>query len=235
MQTQDKFMKIIITTISLLIAAIIPVAAQFQPKATGELIEHSHYSLDYNEEHEQPNWVYYRLTPEMASGAVKRTNSFKEDKSVSTGSAQLSDYVKSGYDRGHLCPAGDMGFSKESMQESFFMSNMSPQSPSFNRGIWRMCEIYVRELDCDTLYVVTGGVFKDCDIPIGTNEVTVPGYYYKVAYHPAGEKMWAFVIPNKRAEKELNEYRTSVDYVEELIGIDLFYQLDNELEARLER
>ncbi|MFI3306377.1 MAG: DNA/RNA non-specific endonuclease [Rikenellaceae bacterium] len=215
--------------------SITPAAAQYQPKVQGELVEHSYYALDYNERHEQANWVYYRLTPGMSSGDTKRTNNFKEDLCVSSGSAKLSDYVGSGYDRGHLCPAGDMNFSKEAMKESFMMSNMSPQLPSFNRGIWRMCEIYVRELGCDTLYVVTGGVFRDCDKPIGESAVTVPGYYYKVAYHPGGERMWAFVIPNKGSSKSVEEFQTSVDHVEDITGIDFYHQLEDELEARLER
>jgi endonuclease G len=69
-----------------------------------------------------------------------RTNDFREDYKVTTGSASLSDFKGSGYDRGHLAPAGDMKWSSTAMSESFYMSNMSPQKPGFNRGIWKKLE-----------------------------------------------------------------------------------------------
>ncbi len=207
---------------------------EYQPQVKGELIEHICYSLDYNEEHEQANWVYYTLTPEDLSDGEERTNSFRPDAKVSTGSAALADYTKSGYDRGHLAPAGDMTRSQEAMRESFYLSNMSPQNPSFNRGIWRSCESFVRDLATDSLYVVTGPIFRDIIGAIGQNQVTVPGYYFKVAYSPSKGRMWAFVIPNKKGESSLEEYATSVDEVEDLIGFDLFYQLPDEIEIELE-
>ena len=117
---------------------------EYLPKPEGEIIRHKYYTLSYNEDHEQANWVHYRLNPTFLNGTTPRINSFKVDPNVSTKSAELSDYKGSGYDRGHLAPAGDMKYSKESMIESFFMSNMSPQNPSFNRGIWRKLEEAIR-------------------------------------------------------------------------------------------
>ncbi len=220
---------------SLLIFSCLVCYGQYEPKSIAERVEHSHYSLDYNEEHEQANWVYYTLTPEDAADGEERSNSFKADPKVSTGSASLADYTKSGYDRGHLAPAGDMTRSVAAMRESFYMSNMSPQNPSFNRGIWRSCESFVRALATDSLYVITGPIFENIVGTIGANKVTIPGSYYKVAYSPSQSKMWAFVIPNQKGERELEEYITSVDEVERLIGFDLFYQLPDSLEFELER
>ena len=98
------------------------------------------------EEHEQPAWVIYRLTKQQAlTKAAKRDDNFKEDPSVPTGSATLADYRRSGYDRGHLAPAADMAYSRQTMEDSFFMSNMSPQRPAFNRGIWKDLEAQVRD------------------------------------------------------------------------------------------
>lgn len=227
-------MKIFNTTALLTLFCLV-CYGQYEPKTIAERVAHTHYSLDYNEEHEQPNWVYYTLTAEDVADGEERSNSFKIDPKVSTGSATLADYTKSGYDRGHLAPAGDMTRSAEAMRESFYMSNMSPQNSSFNRGIWRSCESFVRALATDSLYVITGPIFEDIIGTIGENEVTIPGSYYKVAYSPSRAKMWAFVIPNKKGEKELEEYLTSVDIVEELIGFDLFYQLPDSLEFELER
>ena len=81
---------------------------------------------------------------------------------VASGSAKPSDYVKSGYDRGHLCPAGDMTQSVEAMSETFYMSNMSPQVPGFNRGIWKSLEEQVRKWGKEEqIHVVTGPVFEN--------------------------------------------------------------------------
>ena len=103
------------------------------------------FDLGYNEKYEQASWVAYVLTrEEVESGMINRTDNFRVDTSISTGSANLADYRGSGYDRGHLAPAGDMKWNATAMSESFLMSNMSPQTPSFNRGIWRSLESRVR-------------------------------------------------------------------------------------------
>jgi len=208
--------------------------AQSDPRVVGELVKHSHYQLDYNESHEQPNWVYYVLTQDGVEGSAERKNNFKRDPKVATGSAEINDYKASGYDRGHLCPAADMRNSQVAMNESFYMSNMSPQHPSFNRGIWKKCETLIRGSVVDTLYVVTGPVFRDNRGVIGVNKVTIPGYYYKVTYDKRKSKMVAYVIPNEKTDKSLNSFITTVDNVESLIGIDLFYQLPDNIENKLE-
>ena len=207
---------------------------QYAPKANGELVKHSHYQLDYNESHEQPNWVYYTLTRDGVDGSAERKNNFRSDVKVTSGSATTSDYKASGYDRGHLCPAADMRNSQIAMNESFYMSNMSPQHPSFNRGIWKQCEEVVRKGLVDTLYIVTGPIFSDNKGAIGANKVTIPGSYYKVVYDKRNSKMVAYVIPNQKTDLPLDHFLTTVDSVEILIGVDLFYQLPDLLENKLE-
>ena len=113
--------------------------------SNGETEHQTGYSLEHNEKTEQSFWVAYELTKEEVSGTVKRKDAFRSDPTISTGSAVLSDYKGSGYDRGHLAPAADMKWSKKVMSESFYMSNMSPQDPSFNRGIWKKLEEKVRD------------------------------------------------------------------------------------------
>ena len=101
-----------------------------------QIISHTSYTLSYNETHEQANWVKYMITKvELESKVAKRKNNFKEDTSIITGSAQLIDYKGSGYDRGHLKASADESCNQTQMDETFLMSNMSPQNPSFNRGI----------------------------------------------------------------------------------------------------
>src|SRR5699024_5936330 len=114
-------------------------------KHADSIITHVGYHLRYHETHEQAQWVAYELTASEADGPAGRTNDFREDPSISTGSATLSDYRYSGYDRGHLIPAGDGRWSQAAMSATFLLSNMSPQDPSFNRGDWRTLESKVRE------------------------------------------------------------------------------------------
>ncbi|MCK5908001.1 MAG: DNA/RNA non-specific endonuclease, partial [Flavobacteriales bacterium] len=91
---------------------------------TNQVVHHTYYCLSYSEKDEQSEWVAYKITSRNIDGNVKRKNNFKADKKVTTESAQLSDYKGSGFDRGHLAPAGSMKINKTSMSESFFMSNM---------------------------------------------------------------------------------------------------------------
>lgn len=208
------------------------------PISTGQLIKHTYYSLSYSEENKQANWVFYRLTPSFINSAVERTDDFRSDPAVSKGAATLNDYKGSGYDRGHLCPAADMKLNSVSISESFYLSNMSPQEASFNRGIWSSLESLVRTwcLAEDTIYVATGPFFKDNRGHIGSNRVTVPGYYYKAVLDVTSEiKMIALVLPNAKSTAPLESYVISVDSLEALTGIDFFPGLPDSIENLLEK
>jgi endonuclease G len=148
----------------------------------------------------------------------------------------LADYKGSGYDRGHLCPAADMKLNEVSISETFFLSNMSPQDPSFNRGIWAKLESLVRDwcLIHDTLYIATGPVFKDNLGAIGADSVTIPGYFYKAIIDGSKMKTIAFVLPNAKSSNELSSFVITVDSLETLTGIDFFAGLPDQLEKDLE-
>lgn len=210
----------------------------YLPSVQGELVKHTYYFLDYNETYEQAYWVCYSLTQNHILGNAKRRDHFKEDVSVSSGSAQLTDYKKSGYDRGHLCPAADMKLNQQAMNETFYLSNMSPQHPSFNRGKWKELEEQVRDwvLVDDSLWVVTGPIFMDSALTIGNNHVGIPSHYFKVLYDFTGDqKMLAFVMPNQKLSGKLASYIVPTDSVETLTGIDFFPVLNDSLEHRLEQ
>jgi endonuclease G len=202
------------------------------------LISHAGYTLLYNEKYEQANWVAYELTSAETNSIYNRTNQFLVDPKISTGSAQNSDYAGSGYDRGHLAPAGDMGWSAQSMIESFYYSNMSPQVPSFNRGIWKNAESFTREaaIANHAIYVVTGPVFTSNMTTIGSNKVAVPHAYYKVIldYFEPELKAIAFVIPNEASQLPLQHFAVSINEVEQMTGLDFFPLLKDTLEAKLE-
>lgn len=212
-------------------------AQSYEPLSKGHKINHTYYTLSYNEDFEQAEWVYYTLTPDMLEGNTERTNDFREDSKVYTHSASLDDYRGSGYDKGHLCPAADMKMNHVSMSESFFLSNMSPQLPSFNRGVWKELEMQFRfwAKSSKLVHIVTGPVFLDNKGAIGSNKVIVPGYYYKIMYIPSNNQMIGFLLPNKSSyNNELTDYVCSVDSIEAITLIDFFPQLDDEIEYNLE-
>jgi len=159
----------------LLLIPFVSFGQDYLPKSNREIINHTYYSLSYSEKHEQAEWVYYKLTPQMINGNIERTDDFRSDPYVRTGSASKSDYYKSGYDRGHLAPAGDMKISQKAMSESFYRSNMSPQTPSFNRGGWKNLESLIRSwvIAEREIHIITGGIFQNKLGRIGTNEVTI--------------------------------------------------------------
>jgi len=204
----------------------------------GELITHSAITLSYNEEHEQAHWVSYKLTSAMLKGNEKRTDKFKEDPKVSTKSASPADYRLSGYDRGHLAPAGDFTYDALAMAESFYMSNMSPQTPSFNRGIWKRLEDQVRywARENEEIYIITGPVITKKEITLGPNKVTVPEYFYKVILdiHPPEYKAIAFLLKNEKSGRPLLDYAITVDSLERFTGLDFFPMLPDTLEKRLQ-
>lgn len=132
-----------------------------------------------------------------------------------------------------------MKMSSGSMSESFYMSNMSPQVPGFNRGIWAKLESYVRTwaFDNESIYVVTGPVLtKDTYPTIGDNEVAVPEFYFKVILDYTGDEIKAigFILPNSKSSTPLQEYAVTVDDVEVFTGIDFYPTLPDTIEESLE-
>jgi endonuclease G len=204
----------------------------------GNAIHHSHYSLAYAEEHELALWVGYQLTANEVGGLYQRSDNFKEDPAVKTGTAQDYDYKGSGYDRGHLAPAADMAFSAQAMRESFYYSNIAPQHPSFNRGIWKKLEALCRAwaVQQDSIYIISGPVLTNCKGTLGVNKVSIPSYYYKIvlSHSAEGYAGIAFIMPNQRTINSLNRYVFSIDSVEALTGLDFFPALADEVENKLE-
>lgn len=209
------------------------------PVAGEQIIEHMGYTLSYNEENEVASWVAYELTRNEVLGTSERADDFREDPMVITGSATLSDYRSSGYDRGHLAPAADFKWSDDAMSDTFYMSNMTPQEPSFNRGIWADLEAVVRTFAYDNgiVYVVTGPVLTDGPYEtIGSNEVSIPKNFYKTIldYSGSERKGIAFVLPNEGSDKSLQSYAMSIDDAERITGLDFYPSLPDEDEERIE-
>lgn len=205
---------------------------------TGEIVNHSYYTLSYNEDYEQAEWVAYILKKEHLTYEDRKRPYFIEDPWVSTKSADWRNYKGSGYDRGHLVPAGDRRFSEQAYNETFYTSNVSPQDREFNAGIWNRLEKKTRQWakKYGVLYVVTGGVLQPGLKEIGSEDVAVPDYFYKiVARKNNGEvKAIAFLMPNKEQSSPIQKFAVSIDRLEQLTGIDFFQRLDEGKEVGLE-
>lgn len=205
------------------------------------IFEREGYAFGYSEIHEQPLWVIYKLTADELNGKrVGRTDDFRADPRVRTRSADPEDYKGTGYDRGHLAPAADMCWDKDVMSESFYMSNMSPQKPECNRGIWVELESQVRDFARreKEVFIVTGPVFYSGK-PVKSigvnNRVSVPHAYYKVVYDLTPPcKMIGFIIPNSGSNKKLQDFAVTVDVVEKETGLTFFPKLSAD-QAALKR
>lgn len=211
----------------------------FLPSSTtGQIVHHEGYSLSYSEPHEQAEWVAYELKKEQLSNTNFERPYFEVDKAVKTGAAHWRNYKNSGYDRGHLCPAGDRSYRKSVYDETFLTSNISPQEHDFNAGIWNTLEQKVRywASKYDGVFVVTGGILENHLKTIGEEQVAVPNQFYKIILdnNKGTIKMIAFLIPHKNSNEPLYKFVVSVDEVEKLTGIDFFPELDDSIENKLE-
>lgn len=201
------------------------------------ITHHTAYSLSYNSRYRQANWVAYQLTKAETNNLFERDDSFKADPLIKNSDNAL-DYKKSGFDRGHLAPAADMGFSELTMKESFYYSNMSPQVPSFNRGIWKKLEDKIRDWaqEYDSLYIVTGPILGDSLKSIGPHKISVPNAYFKVIleYKSNQVKAIAFLMSNEASKEALTKFAVTIDQLESLTSFDFFPLLPDEVEQKLE-
>jgi len=210
----------------------------FPKGATGELVHHTYYSLLYSEAHEQPLWVAYELKKEHLSNNDFKRPYFEIDPLVKTQAANWRNYKKSGYDRGHYCPAGDRRFSKTAYNETFLTSNISPQIHEFNAGIWNNLEQKIRYWvkNDKQLFVITGPIFENTKQSIGSEQVTVPTHFFKAVlkYGKGEPKAIAFIFPHKKGLKNIKKYAVSIDKLEKVLDYDLFAMLEDSLENKLE-
>lgn len=205
---------------------------------TGQVVHHEGYSLSYSETNEQAEWVAYELKKTHLSNSNHKRPYFEIDHAVKTGAAHWRNYKKSGYDRGHLCPAGDRRYTKEAHDETFLTSNISPQEHQFNAGIWNTLEQKTRywASKYNGVFVVTGGVLAGDMKHIGDERVSVPNAFYKIILdNDSGDiKVIAFLMPHQDSNRPLYDFVVSIDDIEKLTGIDFFPELEDQLENRLE-
>jgi len=222
------------------------------PSDDGELVVHNAFALSYSEKHEMASWVAHIILDDVAEGRATRTNDFRVDEAVSTGSSEEADYFLKkkisgdqwdydgyGYDRGHLAPSADFRWNQKALSESYFYSNMTPQHPDFNRGAWAELESYIRDYAIENqvdLYVVTGPILND-ELPKverSVNGMSLPAYHYKVILDLKNSECIGFIMPNEACDKPIESYALSVNEVEEKTGLNFFQGIPDEREEDIE-
>lgn len=214
--------------------------------ANNYLLVNNFMVISYNRSREIPNWVAWRVIKADMSD-LERVDSFRPDDRLPDGWARVkpSDYTKSGYDRGHLCPNADRDGSPESMASTFVMTNMTPQTPDLNRGPWEKLEGYLRTLvrrDSD-VYIYAGVYGEQGKLK---RKVTIPTNDWKIAVAvPAGAnisavnentRVIAVDMPNVRGIKNADWqlYRTTVKDIEQATGLQFFTTLPPNVRNALE-
>ena len=196
------------------------------------------FTVSFNPSQHQPNYVVWELTAEKANGDEPRVSKFRADDNV-LGCATLDDYRNSGFDRGHMAPAGDMKWDKQAMHDSHYLTNICPQDHALNGGRWGSLEAKCREwaLKDSVLIIVCGPVLSDrMPRTIGESQIPVPERFFKVVLAPYAipPRAIGFIMPNRVPEEGLETLAVSVDAVEEITGFDFFKCLPDDIENEIE-
>ena len=196
----------------------------------------SSFAVGYSPVSRTPLWSAEHLSRESLSQArgLKRVNAFhEEDRLPVEERAYLSDYARSGFDRGHMSPSADQP-SEQAQQESFSLANMVPQNPNNNRHLWEGIESATRTWakSSGDLYIVTGPLFIGSSVEQLHGRVMVPTHLFKIIYDPARGAASAYLVLNKETE----EYSVvSLEELSKIAGINFLPALGvNEQKTKIE-
>jgi endonuclease G len=206
------------------------------------IVVHKAYTLSFNTQTNEPNWVAWELTEHETEGTLGRSNDFEPDPTIPTEHQVYSyDYKGSGYDRGHMAPAADMKWNPQVMAECFYMSNMCPQIHALNDGGWKRLEDACRRWaeKYGNIYIVCGPIFDKEKVAetIGVDhQVMVPEAFFKaiVCLQDGHQMGIGFIFENSEIKQTLGGTATTIDAVEGATGYDLFPNLPDDLEKELE-
>ncbi len=205
-----------------------------------QIIQYPGFTVSFNKDYHMPNWVAWELTRQEASAneVTREKGTFMADPDV-PGCPDLADYKSSGYDRGHMCPAGDMKWSADAMQACFFLTNMCPQDNALNTGAWNSLETKCRNwaVRDSAIIIICGPVLSD-KLPrtIGPNRVPVPERFFKVVLAPFANPVRGigFIMANGKVPGGMQAAAVSIDEVEEITGFDFFASLPDDIENKIE-
>ncbi|MBR6489332.1 MAG: DNA/RNA non-specific endonuclease [Muribaculaceae bacterium] len=202
------------------------------------VVKYKGFTVHFNKNLHIPNCVTYELTASEAKGRRDREGNFERDRNVA-GCPNWWDYRDSGYDRGHMAPAGDMKWDEQAMNETFYLTNICPQDNALNAGMWNDIELKVREWARrdKALIVITGPIMGQNPDVIGQDmDIAVPDAFFKVLLSTKTKPMKTigFICPNRFCGGPLKSYAVSVDEVEERTGMNLFNVLPDDVENSIE-
>lgn len=208
---------------------------------TSKIVEYETFALQYDDRNKQPKWVAYKITKEQIKSIVKNNKlNLALDPELKWETANINDYKNAEFLPIPLASIEDIGYSMQSSMQAQFMSNISPQYPQFNQGIWRSFESRVRNWTSkyDRLYIVTGPLFDDKVKVFGKNKIAIPVAFFKVVLGISknGAIAIGFIIPHSIsiAEPDFMEYAATIDDIESISGLDFFPQIPDILERKLE-
>lgn len=199
-------------------------------------------TVNFNSAYRVPNCVSYVLTSDMIDitngpNAERRRNyKFYADPSVN-GCPEWYEYKGSGYDRGHMAPANDMRWSRQSMSDCFLMTNICPQDHDLNGGSWNKLELKVHDWakQYGKIIVATGPIFNGANNKIGNNnDIVVPSGFFKVVLAPDLNRAIGFIYDNREGGGGIARHACSVDEVERVTGHDFFGSLPDDVERQVE-
>lgn len=205
------------------------------------IVKYEGYTSSYDMFTKTPEWVAYELTKDETYGdAAREGKFFSPDERVLLPQPDDYDYRGSGWTRGHLAPAADFRWSDDAMWDTFHFTNCCPQDKDLNEGMWntleKKCRTWARRYG--SVYIVTGPVIgENIYGTIGKNKVTVPDAFFKAVMVHDGSR-WqsiAFVMNNNSRNPNMQKCAMSVDELEELLGLDFFAAMDDNIEAEVEK
>lgn len=200
--------------------------------------EYSGFIVNFNKDNHTPNYVAWELLGTEVTNDVDRSDNFWQDTRIE-GCPDYYDYSRSGYDRGHMCPAADQKWSEEAMEDCFVMANMCPQDHDLNGGAWNTLENKERQWAKrdSAVMIVAGPIYEESDTKrIGEIGVRVPSAFFKAIVAPYLDtpRAIAFVYPNMPTPGNMQDYAMSIDDLEEMLGFDFFSALPDHIENLVE-
>lgn len=201
-----------------------------------ELINYKGYTVSYNKKYKIPNWVYYELLASETDGPYSRNGKdFRQDTSAKVPQANDNDYKKSGWSRGHLAPAGDFKWSDDAMWDTFYYTNCCPQNLRLNQGQWETLEEKVRDWArrFGRVFIITGPIIgNNINGTIGQNQIVIPDAFFKAVR--TDKHAIAFIMLNHNNNVNMQKCAMSIDDLEKIARIDLFSELEDNMERRIE-
>lgn len=207
-------------------------------KITSSKTDYEGFRVGFCASNHTPRWVAWELLATETDGAESRRTKFWHDDSVE-GCGFTEDYRKSGFDRGHMCPAADQKWSEKAMSDCFVMTNICPQNHSLNSGAWQTLEkrerLWARR--DSALIIISGPVYEKTDTArIGKTGIRIPSAFYKIIAAPYADppRGIAFVYPNMSSPGNMKDYAMTIREVEALTGLDFLFNLPDNIENEIE-